>query len=294
MNPDEQKHDNLKAVVDSVERSQISSIKTVVSGIVNTISDPRSTTKDLQDIIEVDPPLTAKVLKIANSAYYSSPKRISEIRQALIWIGTDAIRELALGQKVCEIFQKDEVVHGYSRIMLWKHSIAVALLAKMIFRKQFGQKGESIYAAGLMHDIGIIVEDQFLQNDFKHILSKTKDEKKNLSKAEYEVLGYTHTDVAREITNRWDFPQELVVSIGDHHRPNKTTQEFLRFGSTLYLADYLCQIRGIGYADAPFHDKAAFQQCLKNLGVMPRALKIIVKDMELEISKMEDQGLIPV
>ncbi len=294
MNPDEQKHDKLQAVVDSVDRSEISSIKTVVSGIVNTINDPRSTVKDLQDIIEIDPPLTAKVLRIANSAYYSSPNLISEIRQALIWMGTDVLRELALSQKVCEIFQKDEVIHGYSRIMLWKHSIAVALLAKMIFRREFGLKGEDIYAAGLMHDIGIIVEDQFLQNDFKHILSKTKDEKKNLSKAEYEVLGYTHTDIAREITNRWDFPQELVVSIGYHHRPNKITQEFLRFGSTLYLADYLCQMRGIGYADAPFHDKTAFEQCLTNLGLMPHALEIIVKDMEQEISKMEDQGLIPV
>ena len=156
-------------------------MKTIVSKIIKIIDDPKATIKDLKDIIELDPPLTARVLMRANSAYYGFPKKISVIEQAVIWIGFDALKELALSQKVCEIFMKDESINGYSRGALWKHSIAVALLGKMIYRKEFGLMGESAYVAGLLHDIGIIVEDQFFQNEFLHILHNSKDEEKNLA-----------------------------------------------------------------------------------------------------------------
>ena len=98
----------------------------------------------------------------------------------------DALKELALRQKVCEVFDGDSTIEGYSRNLLGKHSVAVALLGKMIYRREFGQKGENIYVAGLLHDIGIIALDQFCQDDFKPIIVKTKTKKKNQTKIEKE------------------------------------------------------------------------------------------------------------
>jgi len=228
---------------------------------------------------------------VANSAYYYSLKKISEIQHAVIWIGFDVVKEIALSQKVCEVFEQDETVSGYSGRSLWKHSIAVALLGKMICRREFGERGENAYAAGLLHDIGIIVENQFLEKEFTDILHKTEQEKINLSKAESEVLGYTHTDIGKMLTEHWSFPEELVVAIGNHHNPDKAPQEFSRFASILYIADYLCQERGIGYSDAPYFDPGVFRGCLKRLDIKAYALDLIVNDMEEEISKMEGQGL---
>jgi len=76
------------------------------------INDPESSAKDLKDIIEIDPPLTARVLKVANSAYYCSLRKISEIQHAVIWIGYDVVKEIALSQKVCEAFDQDETFSG--------------------------------------------------------------------------------------------------------------------------------------------------------------------------------------
>ena len=288
---EEERYEKISKIIGLVDQSEISSIQSVVSGVIDVINDPQSSAKDLKDIIEIDPPLTAKVLKVANSAYYYSLKKISEIQHAVIWIGFDVVKEIALSQKVCEVFEQDETVSGYSGRSLWKHSIAVALLGKMICRREFGERGENAYAAGLLHDIGIIVENQFLEKEFTDILHKTEQEKINLSKAESEVLGYTHTDIGKMLTEHWSFPEELVVAIGNHHHPDKAPQEFSRFASILYIADYLCQERGIGYSDAPYFDPGVFRGCLKRLDIKAYALDLIVNDMEEEISKMEGQGL---
>ena len=288
---EEEKYEKISKIIGLVDQSEISSIQSVVSGVIDVINDPKSSAKDLKDIIEIDPPLTAKVLKVANSAYYYSLNKISEIQHAVIWIGFDVVKEIALSQKVCEVFEQDETVSGYSGRSLWKHSIAVALLGKMICRREFGERGENAYAAGLLHDIGIIVENQFLEKEFIDILHKTEQEKINLSKAESEVLGYTHTDIGKMLTEHWSFPEELVVAIGNHHNPDKAPQEFSKFASTLYIADYLCQERGIGYRDAPYFDPGVFRRCLKRLDIKEYALDLIVNDMEQEISKMEGQGL---
>ena len=287
----EERYEKISKIIGLVDQSEISSIQNVVSGVIDVINDPHSSAKDLKDIIEIDPPLTAKVLKVANSAYYYSLNKISEIQHAVIWIGFDVVKEIALSQKVCEVFEQDETVSGYSGRSLWKHSIAVALLGKMICRREFGERGENAYAAGLLHDIGIIVENQFLENEFIAVLHKTEHEKINLSKAESEVLGYTHTDIGKMLTEHWSFPEELVVAIGNHHNPDKAPEEFSKFASTLYIADYLCQERGIGYSDAPYFDPGVFRGCLKRLDIKEYALDLIVKDMEQEISKMEGQGL---
>lgn len=290
MNQAKGKHEKLNNIIELIEESDISSIKNVVSGLVKIINDPKSTAKDLKELIQIDPPLTAKMLRLANSAYYSPRNKIGELHQAIVWVGYDAIKELALSQKVCEIFRKDKSFEGYSRNSLWKHSLAVALFAKMIYRREFGNRGENVYAAGLLHDIGIIAEDQFYQDEFKITLNKLKNEKKNLIRAEYEVFGFEHSEVGKAIIDYWQIPQEIGVAIGSHHNPDKAGQEFSKISYTLYVADNFCQEKDIGYGDAPFEDNVIFEKCLRKLDIEHHALDLIIEDVEQEILKMEEQG----
>jgi len=288
MNNNKQKEIN--KIIKLIDSSEIASIKQVASGIINVIDDPESTAKDLKDIVELDPPLTSKVLRVANSAYYALQKKVKSIEQAAILIGFDAIKELALSLKVGEIFGSKDSVEGYTRASLWKHSIAVGLLSRMIYRREFREKGENIYIAGLLHEIGIIVEDQFLHNDFNKILHKAKAEKKNLSEAEYEILGYHHAELGKAITGHWNFPREIIMGIGYHHNPTQVPPEFSKIASTLYIANYLCQKKCVGYCDAPFDDQSVFQKCLKILDIEPYSLDLIIEEMESELSRLESQG----
>jgi len=281
----------LEEIVNQVNRSDISTIKSVVSSIIKIINDPDSTAKDIEEIIQVDPPLTARVLKVANSAYYSPQNKISEIDQAVIWLGFNTVKELILSQKVCKIFEKDEEYEGYSRPSLWRHSLAVALMGKMIYRREFGERGEDAYVAGLLHDIGIISVDQFLQEGFKKALKAANDTQENLYCAENNIWGFNHQDVGKKITLNWSLPEEYVMSIGYHHNPDEVETKYCKITNTLFVANYYCQIKKIGYCDAPYPDEELYNRCLEKLNLNPLALDLVAKNMKTEILKMEEMGI---
>ncbi|HDY90053.1 MAG TPA: HDOD domain-containing protein, partial [bacterium] len=115
------KNNKLNELVKNVNKSDISSIKGVIIRLITVINNPKTSAIDLKNIIEKDPPLASRLLKRANSAYYGFQKKINEIQEAIILIGFDDVIELALSQKVCELFQKDGHFEGYSRTGLWEH-----------------------------------------------------------------------------------------------------------------------------------------------------------------------------
>jgi len=282
---------SIEDIINLTDSSEISSIKSIVSGIIEIINNPRSTAKDLTELIGADPPLTAKVLKAANSAYYGGRGRVDDVEQAVIWIGFDTLKEIALSQKVCELFRKKDTIEDYSRPQLWRHSVGVALLCKIIYRSEFREKGENAYAAGLLHDIGIIVEDQFLQKEFRNVLSLCKKETKNLISAENEILGFNHAQLGKSLAMYWKFPGSLVHSIGGHHDPSTAPAQHERIVITTYVSDYLCQKSAEGYQDAPFQDTALYEECLKLLGLHPFSVEIMVKEMKEKTERMSKRGL---
>ncbi len=288
-------HENNVALDDLVlltDSSDISSIKRIVTGILSIINNPRSTAKELKKLIEVDPPLTAKLLKTANSAYYSSGRKISDIEEAVIWVGFDELKELALRQKVCELFSHGESVGAYSREALWKHCVSTAVLAKMIYRKEFCEKGDSMYAAALLHDIGIIVEDQFLHDEFIEILRRVEHDRINLIEAENDMLGYNHAEIGKALGKHWDFPDDFVRSIGSHHGPFSEQDTHSRMELTLYVANHLCHVNSIGYDDTTHTDTKLYRQCLNIIGLEETVMGIIIDDLYREISRLEKQGLL--
>lgn len=280
----------LQKLVELVKNSEISSIKNVVTGIFRIINDPTSTAKDLKELIEIDPPLSAQVLKVANSAYYSPPSRIGEILKAILWIGYDAIKELVMHQKVCNIFSSGAAIEDYSRSALWKHSVGVAVMGKMIYRREFGESGENMYAAGLLHDIGLIVEDQFCHQPFAEALRKSKEEGIDFALSEPQVFGFNHAELGKTVMKSWVMPEELCEAIGQHHNPSRFTR-FSKISCALYLSDTMCQEKRLGYMDSPTCNTALFNRCMKETGVERRALDLISKDVDEQLKRLEDQGL---
>jgi len=280
----------LAEILEKVNESEISSTRRVISEIIRVINDSGSTAKDLKEIIEIDPPLTAKVLKRANSAYYARPNRISEIQQAIIWIGFDALKELALNQKVWELFEEHRETRRYSRLALWKHSVAAALLAKHIYRREYGRRGENAYAAGLLHNIGIIIEDQFLSEEFATVLDRMEDTDKELPTIEREVFGFDHADIGRIMAEEWSFPAELPDAIGYHHNPDAAGTEYQRITKTLYIADVVCHEMNITYLDGEVHNGRFYRRYMQELDISKKALRYIANEVEEIIEEMDGQG----
>jgi putative nucleotidyltransferase with HDIG domain len=284
--------EELRHLIEQVNATSISSIGCVVTRIIAVINDPDATAKELVDIILTDPPLAANVLRLVNSAYCAPKNKIADIQQAVIFIGFEALKELALNQKVCEIFKRGVRINGYSREKLWKHSVAVALFCKMIYRKEFAQRGENAYALGLLHDLGIIIRDQFQNEMLLAALQAAAQNNLPLNDAERETSGYDHTHIGMALAENWRLPKEIVFGIGYHHDPRESQAGDTILSQVLHIANYCCQKNTIGYCDAPLEDAAAFTHCCQALKIEPHAIDLVMGEVHQKIADMEAEGLL--
>ncbi len=281
---------NLDELIQKVNQSEIASIRNSILEILRVVTDPQTSAKQLTELIERDPPLSARILRRANSVFYGSTRKISEIRQAIVRIGFDVVKELTLTQKVCELFEYGTKQDGFSRMELWKNSVAVAICAKTIYRQEFGQKGEEAYAAGILHNIGLVVEDQFMHEKFLEVVDVKSMMKDNFLHAESSVFGMNHAEIGGALAESWNLPLELVCAIRFHHAPFKAENGLGQIVMALYLADYLCQSNGIGFCDTPYGNRLMFRRCLSHLDIKDKATDFIVQDVVAEIKKMEKAG----
>ena len=278
-------------IIEQINASEIRSIKTVMLNIISTLNNPGSTIKDLKDAIQLDPPLSAKVLRIANSAYYSPRSRIDELEKAVVWLGFSTVRELALSQKAGEMFLSGDSESPFSRSELWKHSVAVALFNKAFQRKEFGNTGENAYISGLLHQIGLIATCQIMPEKFSSILEYAETKKKNIFKAEQEILGIDHALIGKAIIENWGLSEEMSIAIGYHHQPYLSPKTHLRNVTTLYISDYICQLERIGFRDAPYPDEDVFEKSLTGIKTHFRSLETIAEEVKTQITKMAEEGL---
>lgn len=276
----------MRLLIDEVNLSNITSFKHNIKELHTILNNPNTTAVQLKQVIETDPSLTAKILKAANSAYYGARHRVGEIKHAIVWLGFDVVRELALSHKVCELFNNTETIFGFSRAELWKHSIAVALCGKLIFRREFRDKGDDIYAAGLMHDLGIIIFDQFRHPEFITILKNYQTADADIAIIEKMIMGFNHAELGKELAWNWGFPVNLVNAIGAHHSPFEVEAEFGKIAKVMYIADYSCQRADLGWVNSKGNDDL-YNKCLESLGIKHAAVELIMENVIEEIKRIE-------
>lgn len=286
----------IKKILEDIVHSDLKSIKETTSEIIRIIDDPRFGAKDLKDVIEMDPLLTAKLLKLANSAYYGFSRTIATVLEAVVCIGFDTVKELALSQTLGKIFNNSVVKYGYSRKLLWKHCLAVALFSKIMFVREFRQAGDKCYVVGLLHELGIITLEQLYPDIFNNILKNAEEKQINVFESEMEILGFNHTDIGRAILSEWALPEYLVEAVGHHHEPEKVEDDYYKVTSTLFIADVVIADNKIGYIDNPKKDIDQFKKHCRKLNdltgskIDETSIDLIIGELEKQMTAMEKAG----
>jgi putative nucleotidyltransferase with HDIG domain len=180
---------------------------------------------------EMDQSLSAKVLKVANSAYYGV-RKVNSVRQAIVTIGFDSLKEIILTTSFFHTFQDSQEVEALKP--LWQHSLECAFVAKRLAWVYRYEAMDEAYLAGLIHDIGKLVVHQYFPDQLRIIKSKNDGGIEDL-KAEKEVLGLTHAQIAGEMAKQWNFPEALVEAIAHHHDEKWELNPTL--GRILFFAD---------------------------------------------------------
>lgn len=200
----------------------IPSLPEVVSETIRLASDPTSSMETIARVVSNDPPLSARVLRVANSAYYGLSRQVSSLQLALTILGVREIRKIAISIAVISCFDRPPDECSIDRGRFWRHSTACAHVAERLAKELRLDVVEEAFTAGLLHDLGWLVLEQCLPDDVDALVQLAQSKKLPLSELDAKVFRTTHADVGAWVFDRWKFPACLVESVAAHHEPSKT------------------------------------------------------------------------
>lgn len=207
--------------------------------IEKVIHDPRSNARDVAVVLETDPALAARVLKVANSAFFQWSQPVSSVWQAVARLGLHETRRLCLAMAVVKAFVRRSVLINHREF--WVHSMTVGAAARALvdMTSASGIDRDAAFTAGLLHEIGALVLDQHFQQLYAAICNEAKRRKRAIHLVEYESLKCDHADVGAFLLERWRFPAELASAVRHHHRAGEAG-ESKTLCEIVQVADFLC------------------------------------------------------
>ena len=274
---------DLKTVVDRIE--ELPTLPQVAAKIMRLIDDPATSATDVHKVMSRDPALAAKMLKLVNSAFYGLPHKVSNLNQAIVLLGFNTIKSLALSVSVFGVFGKGKGAGKFDRERYWRHSVGSACIYRVLARKVRTVDPETAFVAGLLHDIGKLVMDQYAAEELAKVIEEAEFRKCAFVDAERSVLTTDHSAIGAWLVQKWGFPEVLVGWVQNHHAPGLESQDSNVAISV--FADYLCKVKGIaasGSFDPAILNKNAWT-CLK----LDKAdLPPIIQEVNEEIKLVDD------
>lgn len=224
--------------------SHIATLPEVTLGIIELVEDPNSSAQDLNALIGRDPALSARVLKVVNSAFYGLPRQIGSINRAISLLGLNAVKNIAIAASLAKLFRGGALCDRFDAKELWAHSIAVATASKLLAKEARKSSGDEAFLAGLMHDIGVMVA---LQTDRAKLVKVFGDMQFDADgnplidfrMVERAVFGADHGHFGEALCEQWKFPRSLALACGHHHDPMRAPAESRHIPWIVYIADRL-------------------------------------------------------
>ncbi len=274
--------ENLRKIVKRVD--YLPTLPQVVSRMVSAMANPSTSAADIEKIISTDQAITAKMLKVVNSSFYSFPRRIGSVCEAVVMLGFNTIRNLAI---TCSLFHtfKSHNWDGFDQRRFWDHSIGAAVFTRYLGSRFVpSMDGEELFVMGLLHDIGKLVLEQFCPDKFGEILGRMWKEDLSFYQAEMKVVGISHAEIGRWLCNQWNLPSGLAEAIGQHHEPHVAT-EAIRACALVHLANAFCHKLGL----SPTGDSGAARISKKALDIL-KIVPGMLPDIELGIAEEQKKA----
>ncbi|MEA1868342.1 MAG: HDOD domain-containing protein [Thermodesulfobacteriota bacterium] len=233
-----------------------------LSRVLSGLDSISSSAQTMEKIIRDDPVLTTKILSIANSPYYGLRQEVNSIARAIVILGFEEMRSIAIGLSLTGIFSDDLGFEEFDTKGIWLHSIGVAKISKMLAECISGLDTDELFTAGMVHDLGRFLLCLYFSSDLREILELRRQKGLSLSDAE-EQYGLTHSEVGAYIATKWNLSEMLMDVIRYHHHPNSAGPNTLA-ASVVFLADEICQKMKFGWHFEGEPDKVLVP---KNLGL---------------------------
>lgn len=230
-----------KRLIDKIQ--DLPTLPSVAMQLINLVRDPRCAAGDIEEVLSCDPSLTMKVMRVTNSAFYGQ-SHARTLHEAIVMLGFASIRSIILAASVFEAFP-GEGRPGFDRVEFWRHSLAVAVAARLLAIHQHSEDVEEAFLAGLLHDIGKIVLDEYSGDPWHHVLQQAKAKNMLLFEAERQFFGFSHAQVGQWLAIKWKLPVAYTAAIFYHHQPSfaRQNEQLVAF---VHIADIIARKLEIG------------------------------------------------
>lgn len=190
----------------------------VVAQVLRVADDPNGSAKALERLMERDPAVTAKILKVANSSYYGH-SQIPSVGRAISVLGVNVIRQLVIVVGFQQMTGGTGPAGKFDKIEYWKHSLAAATAARILGKLRAPMKSEELFSAGMMHDIGFLVMERFLAPEFEMIAKRATDEQRPFEYIMRDELGFDQAELGAILAERWNLTSIIQHAIRYHLEP---------------------------------------------------------------------------
>jgi len=225
--------DILKTYVQRIK--ELPTLPSIAHKILVLTSDPLLSIDDLMDIVEIDPAISAKILSVANSAFFGYPVRTTKLNDAIMRIGINNVKSIAVGIAVLSFLGDGRKTPDYTK--LFNHSVCVGLTSRFIAKTLRLSIADDILTDGLLHDLGYLALYKYFPEIYREILKSLKDGRP-LLEAEKGILSYSHTDVGFWLADQWNLPSTVVDAVLYHHAPSLARRNSKR-SAIIHIADYI-------------------------------------------------------
>lgn len=226
-----------EAIRESLER--LPPMPAVITRVMEMTNDPNCGVQELQKVISMDEVLSSKVLRLVNSARYGFPRRITTLSHAVILLGFETIRNLAIGVATVRLLLRHGASSPVNRLRFWEHSLETGLAASALakhLRKDLIAR-EEMFLAGLLHDLGILFLSQNFPVEYRAVVEQSES-LESIYPIEQELLGITHAEVGARMVEHWNLPPVFAEVMLHHHAPVEGSPFFHQVGA-VYLGDRL-------------------------------------------------------
>ncbi|MFP4416964.1 MAG: HDOD domain-containing protein [Fibrobacterota bacterium] len=261
----------------------------VVLKIQSLIQSDTSDASMLARIIEQDPPLASKILKVANSSFYGpSNRRISNVALAVARLGFNEVRNISQAVSLIRSFPNQK--HQLNHKEFWRHSLCAAnltsIIADMATAEANQTQQQNLFICGLIHDIGILIEDQFFHEQFSRIFHQALSEEKSFLQAESDILKReTHAMVGSALLEFWKLSPSAIAAVRYHHEPERCPQNYRYITYITSIAEYvLCNGRLGSFEGAT---EKLGDEIWESIGISHDMVPILFEMVEKEVDKTD-------
>ena len=265
--------------------SQLYSLPTIYTQLDEAIKDPFSELQDLAKILLDDAGISARVLKLANSAFYSFPSKIETITRAITIIGTKQLGDIVLATCVINLFKNipEEVIDMDS---FWRHSIATGICARVISTYQREPNVERFYLMGLLHDIGRLIMFIHIPDRVSKQIQYCKTNNMLLHLYEQHDLGFDHAEVGQYLLESWNLPKSIQKAVGNHHKPMYSIG-LPKEAAIIHFSDIVANALQLGNSGESFVPPLN-EQAWKSLELKPSQIPTMIEHIEKQYEDVVD------